>query len=259
MNPSVYDAHVYFLEKKQELADKIKKLAEHDVTIITFNNTMLMNDPVIKDALAGYEVKNSVNNMVTTLEQVKELVEVAGLKSIFLGRDINRNMTEIKRIRKHYPDVKLHLLGNENCYPGCIYKPFCDNLICSASLEGDLTFNQLNEYRTTVACDQSKFSLYQKLANNIIYPSQIKHYAEYVDVLKISGRLNPIEKISKVFEAYVNEDNTYMVETIYNGLIIPDSYYDYTLDCKNKCATCSVCNRVINIAEEYENEKNLVK
>jgi len=255
MNPAMYDAHIYFLEKKQELAGKIKKLAEHDVSIITFNNTMLMNDPVIKEALAGYEVKNSVNNMVTSLEQVKELVEVAGVKSIFLGRDINRNMTEIKRIKKYYPDVKLHLLCNENCYSGCVYKPFCDGLVSTASQEGDLKFNELNEYRTTVACDQRYFSLYQKLANNIIYPSQIKHYEDYVDVIKISGRLNPIEQISKVFEAYVYEDNTHMLETIYNGLIIPDSYYDYTLDCKNKCATCNVCDK---IAEEHENEKNLV-
>jgi len=255
MNPSVYDPSIYFGTQKQELAVKIKKLAEKDVSVITFNNTMLMNDHVIWEALIAYEVKNSVNNMITSLEQVKELVEKVGLSSIFLGRDINRNMTEIKRIKKHYPDVKLHLLCNENCYPGCVYKTFCDNLICSASQEGDLTFNQLNEYRTTVACDQSEFSLYQKLANNIIYPSQVKHYEEYIDVIKISGRLNPIDHISKVFEAYVNEDNTYMLETIYNGLIIPPSYYDYTLDCKNKCASCSVCDK---IAEDYENEKDLV-
>jgi len=256
MNPAVYDAPIYFLKKKQELADKIKKLAEHDVTIITFNNPMLMNDAVIKEALLKYEVKNSVNNMITTLEQVQELVEVVGLNSIFLGRDINRNMSEIIRIRKKYPQIKLHLLSNENCYPGCVYKPFCDNLICSASQEGDLTFNELNEYRTTVACDQRKFSLYQKLANNVIYPSQVKEYNDYVDVIKISGRLNPIENISKIFEAYINEDNSYMIDIMCEGIDIPQQYFDYTLNCKNKCATCDLCDK---ISEEFsEDEEDLV-
>jgi len=257
MNPSVYDPSIYFGEQKEHLASKIKLLKTVDVTIITFNNTMLMNDHLIKKALEPYEVKNSVNNMVINLEQVKELVEVVGLKSIFLGRDINRNMSEIKRIHSYTKDkgIKLHLLCNENCYPSCVYKVFCDDLICTASQKGDRTFNELNEYRSTVACDQSKFSLYQKLANNIIYPSQVKHYEDYIDVIKISGRLNPIDHISQVFEAYVNEDNTYLVDQMYNGLIIPQGYYDYTLNCKNKCASCSVCDK---IAEEYEDEKNLV-
>jgi len=254
MNPATYDAHIYFGDQKRELAAKIKGLADHDVTILTFNNTMLMNDPIIKEALEGYEVKNSVNNMATSLEEVIALKDV-GLYSIFLGRDINRNMSEIKRIKKHCPDVKLHLLCNENCYPGCVYKQFCDELVSTASQEGDLKFNQLNEYRTTVACDQRYFSLYQKLANNIIYPSQMKHYEPYIDVVKISGRMNPIDHISKILEAYVNEDNTYILKTTYNGLIIPDSYYDFTLNCKNKCATCDVCNK---IAEEHENKKDLV-
>lgn len=257
MNPAVYDPSIYFGEQKETLASKIKLLKTVDVSIITFNNMMLMNDRIIKEALSPYEVKNSVNNMVISLEQVKELVEKIGLKSIFLGRDINRNMTEIKRIHKYTQDkgIKLHLLGNENCFPGCVYKQFCDALVSTASQEGDLTFNQLNEYRTTVACDQRDFNLYQKLANNIIYPSQVKHFEDYIDVIKISGRLNPIDNISQIFEAYVKEDNTYMVEQMYNGLIIPPSYYDYTLNCKNKCASCDVCDK---IAEEYEDKKDLV-
>ena len=257
MNPAVYDAEIYFGENKEALASKLRLLKTVDVTIVTFNNMMLMNDPIIKEALSPYEVKNSVNNLVISLEQVKELVEKIGLKSIFLGRDINRNMTEIKRIHKYTQDkgIKLHLLGNENCFPGCVYKQFCDALVSTASLEGDLTFNQLNEYRTKVACDQRDFNLYQKLANNVIYPTQVKHFEDYIDVIKISGRLNPIDHISQIFEAYVKEDNTYMVEQMYNGLIIPSSYYDYTLNCKNKCASCDVCDK---IAEKYENKEDLV-
>jgi collagenase-like PrtC family protease len=138
------------------------------------------------------------------------------------------------------------------CYPGCVYKTFCDDLICTSSQKGDLTFNKLNEYRTTVACDLSNFSLYQKLANNVIYPSQMKHYEPYIDVIKISGRLNPIEQISQLFEAYVNEDNAYVLKQMYNGLIIPQEYYDFTLNCKNRCATCNVCDK---IAEDYEQNK----
>jgi len=248
MNPASYDAHIYFGDQKRELAAKIKGLADHGITILTFNNTMLMNDKIISEALSGYEVKNSVNNMATTLEQVKALTDDVGLKSVFLGRDINRNMTEIKRIRKYCPDVKLHLLCNENCYPGCVYKKFCDELVSTASQEGDLKFNELNEYRTTVACDQRNFSLYQKLANNIIYPSQMKHYEPYIDVVKISGRLNPIGHIGKLFESYVNGDNSYLLDNTFHGAIdVPESYYDYTLNCKNKCATCTVCNEIAGI------------
>ena len=80
----------------------------------------------------------------------------------------------------------------------------------------------------------------------------MKHYEPYIDVIKISGRLNPIEQISQLFEAYVNEDNAYVLKQMYNGLIIPQEYYDFTLNCKNRCATCNVCDK---IAEDYEQNK----
>jgi len=255
LNPSVYDPNVYYGEDKHKFISRIKLLKTVDISIVTFNNTMLMKDPIIKKALEPYEVKCSVNNQITSLEQVVELVEVIGIKNIFLGRDINRNLSEIEKIRNHYPTIKINLLGNENCLPKCVYKTFCDDLICTASQQGNKTFNELNEYRTEFACNQKNFSLYQKLANNRIFPSQIKYYQPYVDVIKIAGRFNPIEHISKVFEAYVNEDNSYFLNQIYNGLIIPHDYYDYTLNCKNKCATCNVCNK---IAEKYENKKDMV-
>lgn len=255
INPSVYDPSTYFGEKKEELSEKIKHLQDKDITIITFNNTMLLKDKIIRDSLNDYTIKNSVNNMITSLEQVQYLVEIIGLKHIFLGRDINRNLNEIKRIKTHYPDITLHLLGNEICTPHCVYKTFCDDLICTASQKGNLTFNILNEYRTSVACDLRNFSLYQKLSNNIIYPSQVKEYDPYIDVIKISGRLNPLKTITDTFEAYVNQDNTYFLNQMYNGLILPLSYYDYTLNCKNRCTTCSVCDK---IAEEYEDKEDMV-
>lgn len=241
INPSVYDSSIYFGKKKEEFLSKINTLHSYDITSVTLNNTLLLRDPEIRQALSSYELKNSVNNMIVSLEQVQQLVEVVGLQNIFLGRDINRNLDEIKRIRAKYKDIKIHLLGNENCFPQCIYKKFCDDLVTTASQKDDKVFNRLNELRTTLACDQRNFSLYQKLANNFIYPSHIKHLDQYVDVIKISGRLNPIDSVSKAFEAYVTEDDSYFLNQMYNGLILPSSYYDYTLNCKNKCATCGVC------------------
>lgn len=242
INPAVYDADIYYGNKKEEFIGKINDLKEHGIKAITLNNTLLLRDPEIRQALNRYDLKNSVNNMIVTLEQVQQLVDVVGLETVFLGRDINRNLSEIKRIRAKYPSIKIHLLGNEICYPKCIYKKFCDDMITMASQKDDAAFNRLNELRTTLACDQRNFSLYQKLANNFIYPSHIKHLEPYVDVIKISGRLNPIDSISKALEAYVTGDDSFFLNQMNNGLILPSSYYDYTTDCQNKCSTCSLCD-----------------
>ena len=95
------------------------------------------------------------------------------------------------------------------------------------------------------------------LTNQILYKLKYQHLF-LLDEKELTTKIlssDPNSHISKIFEAYVNEDNTYVLKTTYNGLIIPDSYYDFTLNCKNKCATCDVCNK---IAEEHENKKDLV-
>lgn len=252
LNPTVWGNKVYSPIGKIEFLKNIDKLKKRGVDTITLNNTMLLNDKDIRKILEGFTLKNSVNNQIINLEQVMFLVEELNLNHIFLGRDINRNLDEIKKISNYAKPkgVVLHILANEFCLNRCPYKLFCDSLI-SQTYQCIDEANKLNDKRKSLSCgDNWKISEYLKCG--VIYPKQIPILSEYVDIFKIGGRLSNIATLRLTLDAYLKEEDTLLTNIINNERVsgyglklseLPEVYLEKTLNCKTQCHSCKYCEK----------------
>lgn len=250
LNPTVWDNKFYTPSGKIDFIKNILKLRKLGIDAITINNTMLLRDKDIRKSIEGLTVKNSVNNMVVSLDQVMFYVEELKLSHIFLGRDINRNLDEIKKISDYAKPrgVVLHALANEFCFSKCAYKLFCDSLI-SQIYKNPIEFDSLNSKRKTLACgDNWEISKYLKCG--VIYPQQIPVLSEYIDILKLGGRLNSISSLKFTLDAYLKGTDTSLSKLINQKVEgcdlklsdLPKAYFEKTLNCKNQCHACKYCD-----------------
>lgn len=253
LNPTVWENSTYSASGKIRILKNLDTLKKNNVSIITLNNTLLLNDPVIRKALSVFTLKNSVNNMITSLDQVMFFVEDLGIKSIFLGRDINRNLDEIKKISSYAKKegVVLHALVNEFCLNRCPYKFFCDSIISQAYKDSE-DFNSLNNKRKTLSCGDD-WPLKKYLKSAVIYPRQVEILGEYVDIFKIGGRLNDLSRLRPTLDAYLLGKDVLLTQLINQKVSfdklrvsdIPEFYFSKTLNCKSLCRSCNFCESIL--------------
>ena len=253
LNPTVWENKFYTPRGKIEFIRHIEKLKNNGVDILTLNNTLLLNDKDLRSSLNGMILKNSVNNLITSLEQVIFLAEELKLTHIFLGRDINRDYDEIRKISKYSKarGITLHALVNEFCFNKCNYKLFCDSIVSQGYKEDPVSYTKLDSKRKTLGSgDNWDISKYLKCG--IIYPKQVPEVSKYIDIFKISGRMRHISTLRLTLDAYLKGSDVLYTDLISHrvdtGSIklsdLPEDYLEKTMNCKSQCHVCKYCDAV---------------
>jgi len=253
MNSAWYSNGFYTLENIEEIIETIKSL---DIDILTINNTFLMQNDFFREALKDIEIKNSINNKITTPQQAKFFVERLGFDSIIIDRSLNRNWDDLTILTDYCKEnnIKTTLLANEGCIPNCPYKQFCDMKISQAP-DGD---NVGDKY--TPGC-YNDFDEFNELIfeSPFILPTSINKYKDMVNVIKLAGRYQAIDNVKGIIDAYIRGNgnvsvakllNTYtphQYEFITSYLLEEHNFSLKTINCKNECGiNCDFCEKLIH-------------
>lgn len=183
-----------------EFLDWIETYYVRGLRSITLANTHLVKSGQIKKRFPLLRIKNTVNHLVSDAQQVVDYAHL-GYNTILLDRSLNRNFKELKIIKKAVDmlnakgiggmPIKTSLLVAEGCLYKCPFKKEHDSL---GSSIGTDYFKTLS----TITCDKWRNPLFSKLPRNVVnlyttYTETFNKIAEYVDILKFSGRLIPLQ------------------------------------------------------------------
>ena len=259
MNSSVWKNDVY-LEGKQQIIDTVNDIHSRGATMLTINNMYLLRDVEFRDKIPqDLVLKLSINNKVATLEEVEFLYTHSGIDHFILDRSINRNMDEIQRICEweHRDKITLTLLAQEGCISKCPWKSTCDNMISTFRDYDAHEVNDLKAKHSTHFCTAHYTANPQDvLKSPWITPSGVELYDDYIDYMKLSGRMSPIAKMSRVFDSYLQRDslaNLPDMLAIHNDSVLINSnvndlethgYSAKVHNCKNMCASCDFCDKL---------------
>jgi hypothetical protein len=158
----------------------------------------LIKSRFLHDKFPEMRWKNTVNHRVADAQQVMNYI-FCGYDTILLDRSINRNLKELKKIRKavdyynkkHKPAKKIitSLLVKEGCLYSCPFKKEHDSM---GEYIGGLYFDKLSK----LTCDNWRFTeSYGCLPRNAIDlvvagKETFNEFAELNDIFKLSGRFS---------------------------------------------------------------------
>lgn len=199
-------------------------------------------------------IQTSCNTYQFNNVQMKRWNDILNIELFNPPRESLRNIEMLEQFRQ--TNFKLKYIVNEGCVYGC---PQQINHACYIS-----TKTQIQD----LFCDNQEYKYRYLLQSNWILPRWLKYLDNYVDVFKLSGRLEPNKAIKNILDAYINERNdvdlfsiiTTRQNTIFkkqnpqfkiNVNLIPDKL----LMCK--CEECDACNICLNVMKSLLKKNNV--
>lgn len=263
MNSSVWKNDVYLPAGKQRLIDNLRTVWDQGCTMLTINNLLLLRDSEFRETIPAFKIKLSVNNKVSTLDEVKFLYDHVHLEHFILDRSVNRNLDEIKRIHEwtHERNIKLTLLAQEGCITKCPFKSTCDNMVSTFHDYDEHEVNDIRVQHSTRFCDAH----YQDnpadvLKSPWISPAGLVVYEDYINYIKLAGRGVDINVLSVSLDAYLNREYSITIADLFashhysekiKAINISEleerNFTNQTSNCKNQCASCDFCDRVFDM------------
>lgn len=262
MNSSVWKNSVYQEEGKTMLIENLRDVWNNGCTMLTINNLLLLRDPEFRETIPPFKIKLSVNNKVSTLDEVKWLYDHVHLDHFILDRSVNRNLDEIKRIHEwsSTKNIKLTLLAQEGCITKCPFKSTCDNMVSTFHDYEEHEVNDLRIQHSLKFCDgHYQSNPADVLKSPWISPAGLVIYEDYIDYIKLAGRNVDINILSVSLDAYFNRDSNISIadlfashhysdtiKTVYINELEEKNFTAQTSNCKNRCASCDYCDRVLD-------------
>jgi collagenase-like PrtC family protease len=271
VNPSVYDNSIYLPDGFNKFIDILNNVWEKGARWLTFNNSIMLRIAELRDNIPPFLIKNSVNNKINTLEQVIFWHTQMHINDIILDRSINRNIDDLKHISEYAKEygLTLTLLANEGCLPNCSWKQPCDNMISQYHKDTPKEVGDLRSLHGVLACTMHyERNPADTLKSPYILPNNIETYSPYADCIKIAGRMSDADTLWDILESYfLGSGNISLykffstkVSELYNRITFTDlvelNFDQKTNNCKNQCASCNFCERVM---DQLMFEKNGVK
>lgn len=225
---SCYDTK--YIDEIEELANRIcEKLIKYNVDGIICTNYYLAF--LIRQQMPNLKISTSCNCFQNSIREMQNWDNMIGVDLFNPPRSAARNIPMLKDMHEH--GFKLKVLINEQCTIGCP--------------EEISHFIQLST-GNMAKHDCLRGNLSNTLRSCWVIPRWLDVLDEYVDVYKITGRLNQdTDKIFRLIDLYSMSEDCLLSEigqyfgqnkTIYTD-IIPDKLL--YCGCKN-CKTCNVCD-----------------
>lgn len=187
-----------FLDKKvtEEFITFLKSFYDRGLRSCTIGSPHIMRSRVLHENFPEMRWKNTVNHRVADSQQVLDYI-FCGYDTILLDRSLNRNLNELKEIRKavdyynkkYKPSKKvlISLLILEGCLYSCPFKKEHDSM-------GEYISGQYFNTTSKLTCDNWRFKdPYDKLPRNSIDlivsdKESFNEMAKLTDIFKSSGR-----------------------------------------------------------------------
>ncbi len=213
----------------------------------------------VKSNFDGIDVRASVNMEIGSIEGISYLSNY--FDSFYVKREYNRNLSELKRLRKWCNDngKEMYLLANSGCLNYCSAHIFHDNLVAH---EREIS-KMDNGYQFKGVCwdflsDKNNENKWLQ-RTNFIRPEDIHLYEGLVPAVKLATRVN--SSPTRVLRAYVNEkykgSTMELLEPNHSGLFYPNfiensnftsEFAEHVLSCDKKCEDCNYCALVMQKA-----------
>lgn len=257
MNSSVWKNDVY-TTGKQQIIDNVNEVYDRGCRILTINNMFLLRDVQFRSEIPeDLIIKVSINNKISTLEEVEFLYEYNAINHFILDRSLNRNLEELKRINewREGKDVTLTLLAQEGCLTRCPWKSTCDNMIATFHDYDEHEVNDLKLQHSTHFCTVHYNNHPEShLKSPWIPPTAVDIYDDVVDYIKLAGRMTPISILQEEISSYLERSGDVNISSILT-LNTPSNLTDVCVDdleihgysakvsnCNNKCSSCNFCD-----------------
>lgn len=210
----------------------------------------------LKAVAPDIEVRASVNMRLTTLQAFRYLAPL--FDSYYLGRDVQRNLTTVRRFSEwcRANGKKLCVLANSGCLRNCPWQTFHDNLIAhsDAAMKVANVRGWSPHLCWTLYKDRKNFA--EILKSTWIRPEDLYRYEGLVDVVKLATRqhANP-DMVISAYERGSFEGNlldlfepgfspAFFPEFIDNVAFPPD-WFNRTSTCDRECTECGYCDKVL--------------
>lgn len=179
----------------------LKVFYDRGLRSCTIGNAHLMSAGILQQAFPSMRWKNTVNQMVSNAQMVVDCLEI-GYTFIQLDRSLNRNMDELKnvkravdRYRERNParEITTCLLVEESCLPFCPFKREHDDVQIRFHPEygGHVYWQEMGRSTCGRWRSHSEYGSLPRAGTSCFW-SRRETFAEYaglVDVFKSSGRL----------------------------------------------------------------------
>jgi len=244
----------------QHLENEVISILEHLQNVAggadVVTTTSLTIARTVKRNFPDTEVRASVNMRIGTIQAMEY---VAGLfDSYYLQRDMQRDLTYVKRIRKWCDDngKGLYLLANSGCLYCCPGQTFHDNMVAHDS---EIDEMKNIENWTPFVC----WNILRKaekhsalLQSTWIRPEDLHHYSDIVDGFKLATRLHshPRMVIAAYTKGSFHGNFLDLLEPAYSSLVapfymdnkaFPPDWFKKTSECGHYCETCGYCQTVL--------------
>ena len=212
---------------KKQFVNFIGEFYERGLRVCTISNIHLMGTGILQKNFPEMNWKNTVNHIVGNCQQMVDL-HVLGYNYIQLDRQLNRNMSNLRRMSKlaRNRGIKTFLLASEGCMPFCPFKEEHDMVQpWIGSNQGKSYFGTLN----SISCNKWRFpdrwGQPPRIGTSCVWDTneRFDKYNELVDVFKFSGRLIKMMGVvpeSKAVWSYVDKEK----DVIFVGKCFEDVY-----------------------------------
>lgn len=252
---------IMFFEKKNKIKNLINKLEEYGKV-----DTITIGDPFILEFLSKefpqIKLQASIFLGIDSYEKVKEALKM-GITTICLDPSLNRKFNELKkinRLKKHYPFLKLKLLGCLNCYSNCFFAWEHPSI---AILHKALARTPEKDNQQIIGNDLNADCCFFKVAaleDNIkkpfIRPEDVKFYEnnDIIDEIKIAYREENTNLLQKKMRAYFNRsfkgDLFELIASnahknyIMDNKRFPSNFIEKVTKCDKVCEECGYCKNL---------------
>ena len=250
INGADYDNSFY---TEDNITALIEEIIICNPDIVTLKNTILFNSKLI-DFLNRNNIiiKNSINNKIKTLNDVKLFHKRFGVTHMILDRSLNRDTDSLTEIVQYCKEnnITTTILLNEGCIPSCPYKEFCDLSVSKGEDYAEVV-ESMNCGHDYVASE----SLFLK--SPFILPSNLNKYSDLgVDIFKIATRGKELGQVKERLKAYVlgnrnvnlhdlvDTNPSFIFKAINTNMLEEYHFSDNTSNCKNNCFDCEYCDTV---------------
>jgi collagenase-like PrtC family protease len=213
----------------------------------------------VKENFSSLDVRASVNMEIGSVEGLSYVQDL--FDSFYVKRELNRNLSELLKLRKWCDDhgKQLYLLANSGCLNNCSAHVFHDNLVAH---EAEISAME-NGYQFEGICwsflrdERNRGKWLER--TNFIRPEDIALYEEITPAVKLATRVNasPV----RVLDAYLNHcyrgSVMELLEPNHSGVFYPNyienSNFDadfatHVMNCNKNCESCHFCAEVMKRA-----------
>ena len=205
----------------------------------------------------GIDVRASVNMGIGTIMGMEYVSDY--FDSFYMQRELNRNLSGIKEIKK-WCDKNgkgLFMLANSGCLNNCSAHTFHDNMVAHED-----EINKMdNAYKFNGICHKhlSKNRLSILKDTNFVRPEDIHLYDGYFTAAKLATRVsnNPSATLRAYIHGSYNGAVTDLLEPNNSSLFypeiienkrLPENFGEQLMNCNKNCSECGFCQKALEDA-----------